>query len=254
MPEGAGTGDRRPEEGAGCHRGGWRPAREQNQATSCGISPRPKSVVLVFLSAKQRTRAAELGLGLGAMPSAQRWRSQILTSASGDAIWGVHIDLIPNYIHGRFGGIFFVPQVPPAPRCTPVVISTKLTSRLSLAPCCACQPSFGHIQAAPRRALAPVLSRSQPLSALSSQPLSAATCNSNRQKRERERGRRGGGGVRARVRSPATGHVLAHVGETGAMGMGHPPHPHTPRRFFRAIPEPGSSLWCKKSLKYSPAL
>jgi hypothetical protein len=33
-----------------------------------------------------------------------------------------------------------------------VVISTKLTSRLSLAPCCcAGQPSFGHIQAAPRR-------------------------------------------------------------------------------------------------------
>jgi hypothetical protein len=50
----------------------------------------------------------------------------------------------------------FVPQVPPPPRCTTVVISTKLTSRLSLAPCCACQPSFGHIQAAPRRALAPV--------------------------------------------------------------------------------------------------
>ena len=83
----------------------------------------------------------------------QRQRSQILTSASGDAIWGAHR---PNYIHGQFGGIFFVPQVPPAPRCTPVVISTKLTSRLSLAPCCACQPSFGHIQAAPRRALAPV--------------------------------------------------------------------------------------------------
>jgi hypothetical protein len=46
--------------------------------------------------------------------------------------------------------------VPPAPRCTPVVISTKLTSRLSLAPCCAGQPSFGHIQAAPRRGLLPL--------------------------------------------------------------------------------------------------
>jgi hypothetical protein len=68
-------------------------------------------------------------------------------------VWGAHR---PNYIHGQFGGTFFVPQVPPAPRCTPVVISTKLTSRLSLAPCCAGQPSFGHIQAAPRRALAPV--------------------------------------------------------------------------------------------------
>ena len=83
----------------------------------------------------------------------QRQRSQILTSASGDAIWGAHR---PNYIRGQFGGIFFVPQVPPAPRCTPVVISTKLTSRLSLAPCCAGQPSFGHIQAAPRRALLPL--------------------------------------------------------------------------------------------------
>ena len=62
----------------------------------------------------------------------------------------------PNYIHGQFGGIFFAPQVPPAPRCTPVVISTKLTSRLTLAPCCAGQPSFGHIQAAPRRALLPL--------------------------------------------------------------------------------------------------
>ena len=84
---------------------------------------------------------------------AQRQRPQNSTSAPGDAIWGAHRC---NYIHGQFGGIFFVPQVPPAPRCTPVVISTKLTSRLSLAPCCACQPSFGHIQAAPRRALAPV--------------------------------------------------------------------------------------------------
>jgi hypothetical protein len=83
----------------------------------------------------------------------QRQRSQNLTSASGDAIWGAHR---PNYIRGQFGGIFFVPQVPPPPRCTPVVIPTKLTSRLSLAPCCACQPSFCHIQAAPRRALAPV--------------------------------------------------------------------------------------------------
>jgi hypothetical protein len=67
--------------------------------------------------------------------------------------FGVHIDLITSM--ANLEG-FFVPQVPPAPRCTPVVISTKLTSRLSLAPCCACQPSFGHIQAAPRRALAPV--------------------------------------------------------------------------------------------------
>ena len=68
--------------------------------------------------------------------------------------FGVHIDLITSM--ANLEGFFFVPQVPPAPRCTPVVISTKLTSRLSLAPCCACQPSFGHIQAAPRRALAPV--------------------------------------------------------------------------------------------------
>jgi hypothetical protein len=59
-----------------------------------------------------------------------------------DAIWGAHR---PNYVHGQFGGAFFAPQVPPAPRCTPVVISTKLASRLSLAPCCAGQPSFGHI-------------------------------------------------------------------------------------------------------------
>ena len=69
--------------------------------------------------------------------------------------FGVRIDLITSIIHGQFGGICFDPQVPPPPRCTPVVISTKLTSRLSLAPCCAGQPSFCHIQAAPRRALAP---------------------------------------------------------------------------------------------------
>jgi hypothetical protein len=47
--------------------------------------------------------------------------------------FGVHAHRC-NYIHGQFGGLFFAPQVPPAPRCTPVVISTKLTSRLSLAP------------------------------------------------------------------------------------------------------------------------
>ena len=68
--------------------------------------------------------------------------------------FGVHIDVITSMANLEV--FFFVPQVPPAPRCTPVVISTKPTSRLSLAPCCACQPSFGHIQAAPRRALAPV--------------------------------------------------------------------------------------------------
>ena len=87
------------------------------------------------------------------MRASQRRGSQNSTSAPGDAIWGAHRC---NYIHGQFGGIFFAPQVPPAPRCTPVVISTKLTSRLSLAPCCAGQPSFGHIQAAPRRALLPL--------------------------------------------------------------------------------------------------
>jgi hypothetical protein len=71
----------------------------------------------------------------------------------GDAIWGLHIDLITSMANLEV--FFFAPQIPPAPRCTPVVISTKLTSRLSLAPCCAGQPSFGHIQAAPRRALLP---------------------------------------------------------------------------------------------------
>ena len=70
--------------------------------------------------------------------------------------FGVHIDVITSMANLGFGGIFFAPQVPPAPRCTPVVISTKLTSRLSLAPCCAGQPSFCHIQAAPRRALLPL--------------------------------------------------------------------------------------------------
>jgi hypothetical protein len=66
--------------------------------------------------------------------------------------FGVHIDLITSMANLEGGG--FAPQVPPAPRCTPVVISTKLTSaRLSLALCCAGQPSFAHIQAAPRRAL-----------------------------------------------------------------------------------------------------
>jgi hypothetical protein len=85
----------------------------------------------------------------------QRRGSQNSTSAPGDAIWGAHRC---NYTHGQFGGTVFVPQgPPPPPRCTPVVIYTKLTSsRLSLAPCCAGQPSFGHIQAAPRRALLPL--------------------------------------------------------------------------------------------------
>jgi hypothetical protein len=93
-----------------------------------------------------------------AAPS-QRQRPQNLTSASGDAIWGAHR---LNYIHGQFGGIFCPPGTPappvPGARCTSVVISTELTSRLSLAPCCAGQPSFGRVQvqAAPRRALAPV--------------------------------------------------------------------------------------------------
>jgi hypothetical protein len=91
-----------------------------------------------------------LVLGVGWSLVLQRRGSQNSTSGPGDAIWGAHR---PNYIHGQFGGGGFAPQVPPAPRCTPVVISTKLTSRLSLAPCCAGQPSFGHIQAAPRRAL-----------------------------------------------------------------------------------------------------
>jgi hypothetical protein len=70
-----------------------------------------------------------------AFRSSQRQRPQDLTSASAgaDAIWGAHR---PNYIHGQFGGIFFAPQVPPPPRCTPVVISTNLTSRLSLAHSC----------------------------------------------------------------------------------------------------------------------
>jgi hypothetical protein len=63
----------------------------------------------------------------------QRQRPQNSTSAPGDAIWGAHRC---NYIHGQFGGFFFAPQIPPPPRCTPVVVSTKLTSRLSLAPCC----------------------------------------------------------------------------------------------------------------------
>jgi hypothetical protein len=56
----------------------------------------------------------------------------------------------------RYLCAFFAPQVPPPPRCTPVVVSTKLTPRLSLAPCCAGQPPFGHIQAALRRALLPL--------------------------------------------------------------------------------------------------
>jgi hypothetical protein len=39
----------------------------------------------------------------------QRQRSQHLTSASGDAIWGAHR---PNYIHGQSGGIVFAPLPP----------------------------------------------------------------------------------------------------------------------------------------------
>jgi hypothetical protein len=57
--------------------------------------------------------------------SAQRQRPQNLTSASGDAIWGAHR---PNYIPGQFGGLFIAPQVPPAPRCTPVVSVSGNTS------------------------------------------------------------------------------------------------------------------------------
>ena len=101
---------------------------------------------------KKGLRLESTRLWLRSWPKRQRQRPQNPTSAPGDAIRGAHRC---NYIHGQFGGIFFAPQVPPAPRCTPVVISTKLTSRLSLAPCCAGQPSFGHIQAAPRRALLP---------------------------------------------------------------------------------------------------
>jgi hypothetical protein len=44
---------------------------------------------------------------------------------------GVHIDLITSVANLGFGGIFLPPsQVPPGPRCTPVVISTKLTCDL----------------------------------------------------------------------------------------------------------------------------
>jgi hypothetical protein len=45
---------------------------------------------------------------------------------------GVHIDLIKSVANLGFGGIFFATQVPPGPRCTPVVISTKLASRRPL--------------------------------------------------------------------------------------------------------------------------
>jgi hypothetical protein len=48
---------------------------------------------------------------------ATQWqRSQNLTSASGDAIWGAHR---PNYIHGQFGGIFLSPRYPRPPRAPP---------------------------------------------------------------------------------------------------------------------------------------
>jgi hypothetical protein len=62
----------------------------------------------------------------------------------------VHIDLITSmanlgFVLGHLGTT--------GPPVHPVVISTKLTSRLPLAPCCAGQPSFGHNQAAPRWAL-----------------------------------------------------------------------------------------------------
>jgi hypothetical protein len=49
-------------------------------------------------------------------PGVQRQRSQILTSASGDAIWGAHR---PNYIRGQFGGIFLSPRYPRPPRAPP---------------------------------------------------------------------------------------------------------------------------------------
>jgi hypothetical protein len=64
--------------------------------------------------------------------------------------FGVSIDLITSMVNLE---VLFCPPGTPGPPVHPLVISTKLTSRLSLAPCCAGQPSFGHIQAAPRRAL-----------------------------------------------------------------------------------------------------
>jgi hypothetical protein len=50
--------------------------------------------------------------------SPQRQRSQYLTSASGDAIWGWGAHR-PNYIHGQFGGIFFGPPGIPGPPVHP---------------------------------------------------------------------------------------------------------------------------------------
>jgi hypothetical protein len=69
--------------------------------------------------------------------------------------FGVHLDRRPKWVCGKFGGICFAPpQVPPAPRPRP---PGALTPRLSLAPCCAGQPPFGHIQASKRRPGGPYL-------------------------------------------------------------------------------------------------
>jgi hypothetical protein len=89
----------------------------------------------------------------------QRHSAAAAPSISNQRLWGCHLGCTSTHSHipGQFGGICFAPQVPPAPRRTTAVVSTKPTSsRLSLAPCCAGQPSFGHIQAAPRRALFPL--------------------------------------------------------------------------------------------------
>jgi hypothetical protein len=119
-----------------------------------GIRDRPKGPLLPCTSHPSPIVIAPISISI--ISHLQRQRSQNLTSASGDAIWGAHRP-IHNYIHGQFGGILFCPPGTPAPPVHPRgnFYQTDF-SRLSLAPCCAGQPSFGHIQAAPRRALLPL--------------------------------------------------------------------------------------------------
>jgi hypothetical protein len=69
--------------------------------------------------------------------------------------FGVHIDLITSMTNLEV--FFFCPPGTPGPPVHPRgnFYQTDFPP-LSLAPCCAGQPSFGHSQAAPRRALLPL--------------------------------------------------------------------------------------------------
>jgi hypothetical protein len=81
-----------------------------------GIRDRPKGPLLPCTSHPSPIVIAPISISI--ISHLQRQRSQNLTSASGDAIWGAHRP-IHNYIHGQFGGILFCPPGTPAPPVPP---------------------------------------------------------------------------------------------------------------------------------------